>query len=289
VKPAPFEYVTPSSLTEAHDALTEDGCEAKLLAGGQSLIPLLAMRLSRFDRLVDLRLLDELQGVEAVIGSLRVGAMTLQADVEANPATAAAAPLLAMALPHIGHFQIRNRGTIGGSIAHADPAAELPAVALATDAVLDISGPAGKRSVPAAEFFESTFMTAIDDAEILTAISFPVWGDNAGFAVEEVARRHGDFAIVGTACGVQLDDGQVSRAAVALFGAGPTPVRCGAAEAALVGADTAGIDLDEIGELAAGDTEPPDDVHASSRYRKHVAAKLVSKGLARALGEATSG
>lgn len=288
MKPAPFDYVAPASITEAHDALSEEGCEAKLLAGGQSLIPLLAMRLSRFDRLVDLRLLDELRSVEVSDGSLRVGAMAAQADVENDPTTAAV-PLLALALPHIGHFQIRNRGTIGGSIAHADPAAELPAVAVATDAVIEVSGPGGQRSIPAAEFFESTFVTALDDADILTAVRFPIWGDNAGFGLEEVARRHGDFAIVGAACGVQLDGSRVTRAAVALFGAGPTPIRCAAAEEALMGVDASDLDLDEIGVLAVDGTDPPDDVHGSSSYRKYVAARLVSKGLASALREAAGG
>ena len=173
MKPAPFEYCLPTTLTEAIDALSADG--AKVLAGGQSLIPLMALRLASFETLVDLRVITELRGSERVNGSVRVGAMTRQADAEQDTVIGIEVPLLAKALPKIGHFQIRNQGTVGGSIAHADPAAELPTVALALDATIEAAGPAGTRRIPASEFFRATFDTALDDAEILTAIEFPVW------------------------------------------------------------------------------------------------------------------
>jgi carbon-monoxide dehydrogenase medium subunit len=285
VKPAPFEYRLATTVDEALEALSLG--DAKLLAGGQSLIPLLAMRLARFDRLVDLRAIPELQGCTRTNGAVRVGAMTTQATVEHDPTVPAAVPLLAKALPHVGHFQIRNRGTVGGSIAHADPSAELPAVALALEATLEIAGSRGRRRVPATEFFEGTFMTAVQDTELLTAVEFPVWGDRSGFAVEELARRHGDFALVGAMCGVRVDNGNVVQAAIAMFGVGSTPVRCAAAEAQLVGASTDGLDTSEIARLAVGDLDPPTDVHASSAYRKAVGTTLVDRALRNALQEAT--
>jgi aerobic carbon-monoxide dehydrogenase medium subunit len=198
-----------------------------------------------------------------------------------------AVPLLAKALPNVGHFQIRNRGTVGGSIAHADPSAELPAVALALDATLEVAGPAGRRTVPASEFFEGTFVTAVQDTELVTAVEFPVWRDGSGFAVEEMARRHGDFALVGAMCGVRIDNGSVAQATIAMFGVGSTPMRCSAAEAQLVGTAPDRLDTSEIGRIAVGDLDPPTDVHASSAYRKAVGATLVDRALRNAIEEAS--
>ena len=285
MKPAPFEYSLPTTLDEAVSALG-DG-EAKVLAGGQSLIPLLALRLTRFDRLVDLRKVEALQGIAHSDGRLRIGATTTQADAGAHSLVAETAPLLAKALPHIGHFQIRNRGTIGGSIAHADPSAELPAVALALDATLYVAGPDGQRQIAAEDFFVSTFMTTLDDAEIVTAVEIPVWGPGSGFAVEEIARRHGDFALVGALGGVQVENGSITRAALSMFGVDTTPVRCAAAEAALVGTAIDGLDADDAGQLAVAHLDPPDDVHASAAYRREVGATLISRALRSAIKEAT--
>lgn len=284
MKPAPFEYSLPTTIDEAIAALGE---EAKVLAGGQSLIPLLALRLTRFDRLVDLRKIDELKGAELTNGHLRIGATTTQADAEIDAGVSGAAPLLAKALPHIGHFQIRNRGTIGGSIAHADPSAELPAVALALDATLDVAGPGGRRRIAAEDFFVSTFMTTLDDAEILTAVEIPVWGPGSGFAIEEMARRHGDFALVGALCGIQVDGGSITRAALSMFGVDSTPVRCTAAEMGLVGSAVDGLDVDAAGQAAVQDLDPPNDVHASAAYRRQVGATLISRALRSAIKEAT--
>jgi carbon-monoxide dehydrogenase medium subunit len=287
MKPAPFEYHAPESVADVTSLLSEHGDDAKVLAGGQSLVPMLALRLTRFDHIIDLNRVSELQGVERRNGTLTIKAMTRQATVENDKAAGEAVPLLAQAIPLIGHFQIRNRGTVGGSVAHADPASELPAVALALDAEMDVAGPKGSRSVPASEFFEGTWMTTVQPDEILTAVNFPIWQGRAGFAVEEVARRAGDFALAGVVAAVELNDaGAVLRSAIAFLGMAPTPVRARAAEAALNGTSPSAHDLTEIGRLAVGDTDPTADVHASAAYRLHVGAHLVGRALDRALGAA---
>jgi aerobic carbon-monoxide dehydrogenase medium subunit len=290
MKPAPFEYHAPESLADVTTLLAEHGDDAKVLAGGQSLVPMLALRLTRFEHIIDLNRVDELRGVERSNGTLTIRSMTRQSAVEHDDAAGTAVPLLAEAIPLIGHFQIRNRGTIGGSIAHADPASELPAVALALDAELEVAGAKGSRRVPAADFFVGTWTTGIGEDEILSAVHFPVWSGRSGFAVEEIARRSGDFALAGVVAAVELDDaGAVSRSAIAFLGMAPTPVRARSAEQALAGSSPTGPDLSEIARLAVGDTEPTADVHASAEYRIHVGAHLVERALDRALGAARRG
>jgi len=287
VKPAPFEYHASESVADAVGLLAEHADECKVLAGGQSLVPMLALRLTRFEHIVDLNRIPELSGVSRVNGSLRVGAMTRQRAVERDPTVAAAVPLLAAAIPFIGHNQIRNRGTIGGSIAHADPASELPAVALALGAELEIASASATSRVPASEFFEGTWTTCLADDELLIAVHFPVWEGHCGFAFDEVARRSGDFALAGVAAAVEVgDNGTVRRAALGLLGMGGTPLRALAAETAIVGRAPNASDLDEIAALAVADLAPPDDVHGSSAYRKRIGAHLVRRTLARALEEA---
>ena len=289
MKPAPFEYHAPETLADVIALLAEHGDDAKVLAGGQSLVPMLALRLTRFEHIIDLNRVDELRGVERANGTLTVKSMTRQ-SVEHDAAAGAAVPLLAEAIPLIGHFQIRNRGTVGGSIAHADPASELPAVALALDAELEIAGAGGSRRVPAADFFLGTWTTSIESEEILAAVHFPVWQGRSGFAVEEIARRSGDFALAGVVAGVELNEaGAVTRSAIAFLGMAPTPVRAHAAEQALNGTSPKGAELAEIGRLAVGDTEPTADVHASAEYRQHVGAHLVERALDRAMGAARRG
>jgi carbon-monoxide dehydrogenase medium subunit len=289
MKPAKFEYHAPESTADVAAILAEHGDDAKVLAGGQSLVPMLNMRLTRFEHIVDLNRVDDLQGIERGNGTLTIRAMTRQAVAERDPQVDAV-PLLAQAIPHIGHFQIRNRGTVGGSIAHADPASELPAVALALDAELEIVGAGGARRENAADFFVGTWTTSIGDDELLAAVHFPVWEGRTGFVVDEVARRSGDFALTGVVCGVELDDsGAVRRSAIAFFGMAPTPVRGREAEAALNGSTPGEGDLREIAQLAVADCNPSDDVHASAEYRKHVGAHLAERALDRALGEARSG
>ena len=205
MKPPAFEYHRPDTAADAVAMLAQLGDESKILAGGQSLVPMLALRLTMFEHLIDITRIAELQGIERDGATLQIGAGTTEADIETSSEVAAAVPLLARATPLIGHFQIRNRGTIGGSIAHADPAAEYPAVALALDATLEVLGTAGARTVPATDFFTGLWDTTIDDDELLTGVSFPVWAGRCGFAIEEVARRHGDFAIAGAAVALEVD------------------------------------------------------------------------------------
>jgi carbon-monoxide dehydrogenase medium subunit len=289
VKPAPFDYHAPASVADVVALLGEHGDDAKVLAGGQSLVPMLALRLTRFEHIIDVNRVAELKGVERTNGTLTVKAGTRQAAVEHDAAAGAAVPLLAEAIPLIGHFQIRNRGTVGGSIAHADPASELPAVALALDAELEIAGKSGSRKVAASDFFLGTWTTAVGEDEILSAVHFPVWDGNSGFAVEELARRSGDFALAGVVAGVQVDgSGTVTKSAISCLGMAPTPVRARSAEAALTGTNPSADDLLEIARLAVGDTSPTADVHASAEYRLHVGAHLVARALDRALGAARS-
>ena len=246
---------------------------------------MLVMRLARFAHLIDLNGVQDLAGVERGGNELRVGAMTRQVAVGADPLVASHAPLLALATPHIGHFQIRNRGTVGGSLAHADPAAEYPAVAAALDAQLEVASVRGTRLLGAAEFFEGAFATALDGDELVVAARLPAWQGPSGFAFEEVARREGDFALVGAAVGVGVDTaGVVQRAAVALLGVGGAPVRATQAESALVGcsADSRDLDAADIGRLALAGSEPIDDIHASASYRRRVGALVVDRAVAAA-------
>jgi carbon-monoxide dehydrogenase medium subunit len=299
MKPAPFTYHRPTTVTEAAALLAAHGDEAKPLAGGQSLVPMLALRLARFEHLVDLNRVSALAGISREDGHLVVGAMTRQAVIERDAQVASAAPLLARATPLIGHFQIRNRGTAGGSLAHADPASEYPAVAVALRAEFDLVGPKGSRTVDAATFFEGTWRTCLQADELLTAVRFPVAtaagsGHRAGFAIEEMARREGDFALAGAAVAVEVSEaGAVNRLGIGLFGVGPTPVRADRAEADAAGRPAtellAGSGLDELGRLAAAPLDPPDDVHATGSYRRRVAAHLVTRALRAALEEATNG
>lgn len=260
-----------------------------MLAGGQSLIPMLALRLARFEHLVDIGRIRELQVIGRADQSLALGATVRQCDIEESAEIRSAVPLLAAATPLIGHFQIRSRGTVGGSIAHADPAAEYPAVVLALDAEMEIAGPAGRRTVTAAEFFQSMWVTAVGDNELLTSVRFPIWGPNSGFGLEEVARRHGDFAIAGAACGVQVEGGAVTRAAIALFGMDGVPRRAAEAERAVVGCAVEDIDTVAIGHAAVAGLQPVDDLHASAQLRLRIGAAVTRRALATALARATEG
>jgi carbon-monoxide dehydrogenase medium subunit len=285
VKPSPFRYHAPRAIDEAVGVLMQFGDGARVLAGGQSLVPLLSLRLASFEHLVDLRHLDALTAVERIDGHVRVGAMVRQAVAERHHTITADVPLLAKALPLIGHFQIRNRGTVGGSIAHGDPAAELPAVALALDADIEVQGPAGMRLIAATNFFESMWQTTAASDEIVTAVRFPVWGGRTGAAVEEVSRRHGDFAICGAACVIGMQGDVVHRAAISMFGVGDTPVRATSAEQMLIG----GVDdLAAVATEATRSLHPSDDIHASAGYRRHVAGAMVRRALTRAIEEARS-
>ncbi len=291
MKPAPFQYHAPETVADAVGLLAEHGDGAKPLAGGQSLVPMLAMRLTRFDHIVDLNRVSEMFGVTADNGGVRIGAMTRQAAVEHDGTIAERVPLLHLSTPHIGHFQIRNRGTIGGSVAHADPASEYPAVMLALDGTAEIASTSGTREVPASEYFESTFMTALAPDELLVGLRFAAWEQPAGFAFDEIARRSGDFALAGAAVGIGIDEaGRIDRAAVGMLGVGPTPLRAASVEAALMGlaAADAGADAAEIGRLAADDMDPIGDIHASEEYRRRAGSTLVGRVLGDALAQLTT-
>lgn len=288
MKPAPFEYHAPVTLDGCLAVLAEHGDEAKLLAGGQSLVPMLALRLAYVEHLVDVNRVDELRDVRSDGEVLVLGAMTRHVELEHAPLIAEAVPLLARVAPHIGHFQIRNRGTLGGSLAHADPAAELPGVARLLDAELEIASQAGRRRVAAADFFESVFTTCLEPEEVLVAIRFPIWGRHSGFAVEQVARRHGDFALVGALVGIEVADGRITRAAIVMTGVGAVPERRDEVERSLIGKAVAEVDLEAAGRAATIGLNPSPDVHAGAEYRKQVGAALVARALTKALKEATA-
>lgn len=287
MKAAPFTYHAPTTVAEALALLAEHGDDAKVLAGGQSLVPMLALRLARYGHLIDLNRIEALATVSRRDDVLSIGALTRQADVLRDPVLRAGAPLLAAATPFLGHAQIRNRGTVGGSIAHADPAAEYPAVTLALDATLVIAGPVGERRVAARDFFAGMWETAVEPDELLAAVEVPVWsGADVRVGVDEVARRAGDFALAGAAVALGLSDGVITRAAIGLLGLGSTPLRAAAAEEALIGCEPGGVDLDRLGEAAVEGLTPPSDIHGSAAYRKRAAATVVRRAVAAALGEA---
>jgi aerobic carbon-monoxide dehydrogenase medium subunit len=288
VKPPAFAYHVPPTAAAAVDLLAGLGDGAKLLAGGQSLIPLLALRLAAFDHLVDIGRIEELKGVERRDGALWVGAGTTEAAVGSSPAIAGAVPLLARATPLIGHFQIRNRGTLGGAIAHADPAAEYPAVALALDASMEVLSPRGRRTIAAPEFFDGTWTTSMEADELLLGVTFPVWTGRCGFAIEELARRAGDFAIAGAVVGVEIEgDDRVARCSIGLLGLGPAPERAAAAERSAVGAAVTDIVPEDLGQLAMrGLNAVPSDLHGSAGYRKRVGAAMVARAWTTAATEA---
>ena len=236
MKPAAFEYVEPHSVEEALAALQQSMPDGRILAGGQSLMPLLNLRLTKPKTLVDLNGISGLDGVRETAEGLSIGAMTRQSSVERASVVRERGPILAEAIRHIGHVAIRHRGTIGGSLVHADPAAELPAVALALDAKFEVARDGIDHTIPAEAFFIDYLTTALAPDEILRAIVFPIVRPSSGYALEEVTRRHGDFAIAGVVAIVELDDaGKIADARVALFGVAPTTVRARKAERALIG------------------------------------------------------
>lgn len=288
MKAAPFAYHRPESVKEAVGLLDEYGDAAKILAGGQSLVPMLAMRLTYFENLVDISRVDELVGIDLCGDEVRISAATPHALVGMDDEVADSVPLLTRATPLIGHFQIRSRGTLGGSIAHADPAAEYGAVALALGAQMEAVSSTGTREIAADDFFIGLWENSLESGEILTAVRFPVWGGRSGFAIEEFARRHGDFAIAGAAVAIQLDDdNRISRCGIGLLGLGSTPVRASAAEHAVLGRPVDDITPQQIGELAMADLDDvPADLQGSAAYRTRVGAAMVGRAWTQAIQEA---
>jgi aerobic carbon-monoxide dehydrogenase medium subunit len=279
MKLPPVDYEAPGTISEAVQLLAEHQDEASVLAGGQSLIPLLALRLAHPAVLIDINGIAELSGVSAADGWVAIGAMTREYAAEESGTIADAVPLLAAALPLIGHEAIRSRGTIGGSLAHADPAAELPAVARALDAEFVVRSQSGERVIPAADWFEGYLTTSRRPDELLAEVRFPAAGRGTGISFQEVARRHGDFAIVGLAVSLTLSDGVIRDARLAFSGVSDVPVRAAGAEDLLVGERPSAGLFDEAARRATEDLDPPADLHGSSDYRKKVAAALVRRGL----------
>ncbi len=274
-----FDYEAPATVAEVVELLAAHEDQASVLAGGQSLIPLLALRLARPAVLIDINGLSELSGVSVTDGLVTIGALTREFAAEESATVADAVPLLAAALPLIGHEAIRSRGTIGGSLAHADPAAELPAVARALDAEFVVRSQSGDRVIPAAQWFEGYLTTSRRSDEILVEMRFPAAAPGTGVAFQEIARRHGDFAIVGLAASLTLDDGVIGDARLAFAGLADVPVRAAEAEALLVGQRPSAGLFEEAARLATAGLDPPADLHGSSEYRKKIAATLVRRGL----------
>ena len=282
MKPPAFEYVAVASTEEAVAQLAAHGDDARLLAGGQSLMPILNMRLATPGRLVDLNRVRTLSYIVERAGGVAIGAMTRQRTVERSEFVAAAVPLLAEALPCVGHTAIRNRGTIGGSLAHADPAAELPAVAVCLDARLTLRGPAGERTLAAREFFRGYLTTALAPTELLAEVWFPSALPGTGAAWIEFARRHGDYALVGVAAVVTLEGSTVRRASLAVTGVDGVPVRAVDAERLLIGAPLSAESMAAVAESVRRTLEPQDDIHATAAYRRHLAGVLPVRALTRA-------
>jgi carbon-monoxide dehydrogenase medium subunit len=272
VKPAAFAYARARSLDDAIRLLGEHQGEAKLLAGGQSLIATLNMRLSAPKLLIDLNGVSGLTGITVNNGMVEIGALTRHAEAERSPEIARHAPLIALAMPHIGHAAIRNRGTLGGSISFADPAAELPACVLALGAELEITGPNGRRGVKADDFFKDLFETALGPQDVLTSIRLPAATKDTRVGFAEFARRHGDYAMVGLAASGKANGKTLSDVRLAYFGVGNTPMRAKTAEAALAGGD-----VDAAVKALASDLDPDDDVQATGATKKHLAGVLLRR------------
>jgi carbon-monoxide dehydrogenase medium subunit len=282
MKPAPFDYVAPTSLDDAAGALARGGDDSKVLAGGQSLIPMLALRLARPTVLVDINRLPGLDGIREASGVLEIGALVRQRALE-RWATGRV-PLFAEALRAVAHPPIRNRGTVVGSVVHADPASELPALLLCLEGVVIARGPEGERMIPAEGFYRAPLTTALESSELATAVRFTLPATGAGWGFAEVSRRHGDFALVGAVTVLtRAADGTVRGTRLAFFGAGGTPVRGLAAERALEGRAPTSLLIREAARAAAARLSPDSDIHATADYRRRAAATLAERALTAAL------
>jgi carbon-monoxide dehydrogenase medium subunit len=290
VKPAPFDYLTPTSVDETLAILREHEDDAKVLAGGQSLVPMLNFRLARPEVLVDINRVAGLDGIKVEDGALRIGAMVRHRALENHLSSADGAwALLYEAIGHVGHVHIRTRGTVGGSLAHADPAAELPAAVSALGATLVVQSADGTREVAPEDFFEGFFTTSLAADELLTEIRVPAWPAGTRSSFLEVSRRRGDFAQVAVAAVITLTDGRVTQAGVALAGAAPGTVQARSVVDGLLGREP---DAGTIAELAgnfAADLDPPPDSHGPAEYRRHLARHLLVRALTNATGPQSAG
>ena len=283
MKPAPFDYVAPRSVPDALEALANAAGDATILAGGQTLLPLLALRMSTPGIIVDINRIDELKGAARNGASTRVGPMMRQAEALKDATLASFNAGLVKAVSHVGHYQTRNRGTVGGSISLGEPAAELPATAVALGAEIEASSTNGSRRIAAEDFYVGPYSTTIELDELVTAIHFPDWPAGTVNVFREVARRPGDFALAGLVGALTLEQGRITRAGLAWFGMGPTPIKVRQAEQALVGQSAAGLDLDAIADLAVSESDPFDDHHATAEYRRAVGRRVFRRAVQDAL------
>jgi CO/xanthine dehydrogenase FAD-binding subunit len=291
MKAAPFDYVRPVSLEHALELLDQHGPDAKLIAGGQSLVPMMAMRLAQPAILVDINRLDILRGITDGPAAVTTGATTRQRALEESATLRQAVPLIGAALHWVGHVQTRNRGTVGGSLVHADPSAELPLAATVLDARIHLRSKAdGDRQVPASEFFAAPMFTTTGEAECVTRIEWPVWqGKGVACAFEETAIRHGDFAIAAAACQLQLDaDGICHRAALGLGGMAGTPLAYPDLAETLIGQRIAPSLARDVAQAAAAQSDPASDLQADPEYRRHLASVLLTRVIMRACADAAS-
>ncbi len=288
MKPAPFDYHAPATLDEAVALLTrleDEGCDMKIIAGGQSLMPMLALRVARPEALVDLRRLDTLNYIRDDAGTLAIGAMTSKQAAADSALVKRAQPLFHAATELVGHRQIRNRGSVGGSFAHADPASEYPAVALVLDTEFEAVGPDGARTIPADEFFVTYMTTSLETTEVLTAVRFAPFAPQRRWAIQEFARRNGDLALAGIALTLNVDGGLCRDVRIAAFGVEATAVRLTAAEQLLEGQPAQAAQFEQAGKAGAAQLDDPMScIHASSAYRRHLIGVLTT----RALGEAAA-
>lgn len=283
MKPAPFDYVAPETVEEACSILAEAGGGATVLAGGQTLMPLLALRMSQPFIVVDINRIAALRGVTRGGNATRIGPTLRQNEALADAALASALPVLVTATRHVGHHQTRNRGTIGGSISFGEPAAELPATALALGARIEARSARGVREIAAEDFYFGPYATALEPDELVTSLIFPDWADGTVPVFRELARRPGDFALVGLVGALEIEAGRIARAGLAWFGMGPTPIKARQAEAALLDQTVAGLDVHAIADLAIADADPFDDLHATAEYRRTVGRRLFARTLTEAL------
>jgi carbon-monoxide dehydrogenase medium subunit len=274
-----FEYACPATLSEAVSLLASHDGDAKALAGGQSLVPMLAFRVASPTLLVDLRKLKDLRKVKISKDGVSLGAMVRWRDIEDNARLLKAQPLLCAAIEHVAHYQVRNRGTVGGSLAHADPAAEMPGIALTCDAEIHVVGKSGARMIPAGEFFLGPLTTALEPDEIITEVHLPAWPAARRYGFQEFARRRGDFAMAGVALYYDADGGKAANAHIGVFGVGDCQRRLAKAEAALNGKAVDEAHAVKVGEAAAAEVEPQEDIHASAAYRRALTGTLTERAL----------
>jgi carbon-monoxide dehydrogenase medium subunit len=285
MKAPPFEYVRPTRLQDAIGFLAEHGADAKVLAGGQSLVPMLAFRMASPRFLVDIGCIPGLNRITIDNDGIRLGALVRWRDIERSVELQRAHPLLVEAIRHVAHYQIRNRGTVGGSLAHADPAAEMPGIAVTCEAQIVIAGPRGQRTVPAAELFAGALSTTLEPDELITEVRLPPWRHNRRWAFEEFARRRGDFALAGVALFYDAgENGRATNVHVGAIGVSDTPLRLAAAESAIMDKAVTETTIREAGIAAAEAVNPHDDIHAPGEYRRALLGVLTERALARATG-----